>query len=70
MLKQRVIINDPTEVFFGQEGMVVVVRQRTNQGDNFHRSNIECKVLIGNKISNWIPCEWLDVVKNNSYAVV
>ncbi len=62
MLKQRVIIKDPTEVFFGQEGIVVVVSQRARQGLSCYRSNIECKVLIGNKISNWIPCEWLDVV--------
>ncbi len=65
MLKQRVIIKDPAGAFHGKEGIVVVVRLIGGQGLNSEKGNLECKVLVGNEISNWIPLKWLDLFRKN-----
>lgn len=60
MLKRHVVVKYPLGGCYGKTGIVVAVS--TGQ-DNL--SETQCKVLIGNKISNWIPDKYLEVINDN-----
>lgn len=63
MLKQRVVVQGPGGISGDQEGIVVAMIE--------HLEGINqplCKVLVGNKISNWIPGEWMTVKQNYSFT--
>ncbi len=67
MFKQKVVVTDPNEPFFGQTGIVVAI---SIGNCNLSVDNEEslCKVLIGNVISNWIPEKCLEIVRENSIS--
>lgn len=65
MLNQRVIIKHSASCLAGKEGIIVAV-QKTGTQDYDNHENTQCKLLIGDQLSNWIPYLWLEVVQNYS----
>lgn len=65
MLKQRVLIKHSSTEFLGEEGIIVAVRSVTGSSMNYHQNTdgIACKVLVGDKLSNWIPFDFLEVIQ-------
>ena len=59
MLKARVIANEPGEDCYGKEGVVVAV----NTCFDRRREYTVCKVLVGDRVSNWIDYRRLNTVK-------
>lgn len=66
MLKQRVLIKHSSEEFLGEEGIIVAVKSMTsqlNEPSHHNTDGIACKVLVGDKLSNWIPFKFLEVIQ-------
>lgn len=55
MLKRRVVIKRVSRDFAGKEGIVVAVRNMNHDSSG----DVACKVLVGDKVSNWIPLSLL-----------
>lgn len=62
MLKQKVIVKGPNELF-GKEGIIVAVKSFVNEKSGEREEGIVCKVLVGEIISNWLPYHWLEELK-------
>jgi|GEM_PF-2169680 hypothetical protein len=64
MLNARVVIKNPAKAYYEKEGIVVAIN--TIFYDSFNQSKeTKCKVLIGDKVSSWIPDKWLEIVNDN-----
>lgn len=61
MLKKQVIIQTPVGELCGMKGIIVAVKNLPEQRDEKSK-NIYCKVLVGDKVSNWIPYGLLESV--------
>lgn len=68
MLKQRVIIKAPAGAYAKKEGIVVVIRLLAGKRDTL--TNWQCKVLINNELSDWIPVKWLEIVSDYTYPML
>lgn len=64
MLKQKVVVKGPASVMRGKMGIVVAELILSSQDFSSNDGPAMCKVLIGEKISGWIPVRWLESVSD------
>lgn len=65
MLKQLVVVKDPSNQYYGQTGVVVAV-STGHHDQSINCAESVCKILFGSDVSGWIPEKSLEVINDAS----